>query len=1784
MTLTEFCGGEVFFDAEKVWNSTDPTFSNCYQQLVFDLVPCVYLWIFTIPYYFITRNSEESYIPISPLFKAKVITTILLWVFAWTNLIRSLVEWGQSAANVPAVDLVVPLIVGMTMALAVVLLQYDRMKGVRSSGFLTCYWLLFLLTWAFVFKSKVSLIMSGKVLTGGQILRCVTFFLSYLAVIVNFAFCFFADKPPAFKKADLKAANLTIKTNITYIQAREDEIHMRLIPAKSEDEKPHETSPEEGATFLSKITFWWFTRMVILGYKQPLVDSNLWNLKKSDASGNIAQHFLKNWNAERAKNSKVLSAKPTTSNGSAKHDKTAEKELLIKHKKGGGKRKGSLLWAMCKTFGPYFLVGSLLKICQDCLSFVGPQILSGLISFTTNDEPAWRGYFLAVSLFVVAMTQSTILQQYFHICFVVGMRLRSAIISAVYRKALVMSNSARKESTLGEIVNLMSVDAQRFMDLMTYLNVVWSGPFQIIVALYFLWQELGPSVLAGLAIMILLIPINALIASKARALQVKQMGYKDERIKLMNEILNGIKVLKMYAWEMSFKDKITKIRSKELKQLRRAAYLNALSQFAVVWTPFLVSLTTFAVYVMIDDHNVLDAQKAFVSLSLFNILRFPLTMLPTVVSSIVQASVSLQRLEKFLNNDELDESNVDRKPTSSANMISIDNGTFKWDREQDDILKNISMSVPDGSLVAVVGQVGCGKSSLMSAMLGDMEKTEGRVSVQGSIAYVPQQAWIQNLTAQDNITFGKELDICRYQDVVEACELKADFDMLPAGDQTEIGERGINLSGGQKQRVAIARAVYQDAQIYLFDDPLSSVDSHVGKNIFDNVLGPGGCLKRKTRILVTHGLAFLPQVDKIYVLVDGQITEAGNYNELLEKDGAFAEFLRNYAQTEDDDEFNKRNGQPVIGYKEEKTKKNPMSDMPMQFDCCGGVTMAMDEESSNKYSAPKKKIIIPENKSCKSSSKKSTTCHKDDEKKKTDCCGGVTMATKEENCNKKKVQEDKCCSGKPTTCHKEDNKPKKNCCGGVAMATGEDNCSKKTPEDKCCKNSSEKKATTCHNEDTKTKNDCCGGVTIATEEKACNNKKVEDKCCTGKPTSCHGDTKKNPMSEAPKKTDCCGNAKEEKSCNKKKIPEDKCCNNSSGKPSTCHKEEKPVKKNPITEAPVQFDCCGGCTVPMDFSEEKDEKLSPAKKGDKLISAEKAATGSVKLSVFVSYMRSIGYFLSFLICLFFVLQYAAQIYSSIWLSDWSMDPLNPDGTQNGTQLRLGVYGILGLCQAFMVLSSSLSLTYGAVAAATVMQFDMLCRIVRAPMSFFDTTPLGRLMNRFSKDVYLVDEVIPRTLSSFLMTFFKTAGTFAVIIYSTPLFAVVIVPLLLLYYFIQRFYVRTSRQLKRLESISRSPIYSHFGESLAGATTIRAYGLQQNFIWENEVKIDTNQMSYYPIVVSNRWLGLRLELVGNCVILFAAIFAVSGKGMIDAGIVGLSISYAMQVTSCMSCMVREASTLETNIVAVERVKEYSNVSQEAPLVVAKESPPANWPAEGGIEFENYSTRYRPGLDLVVKNFTVDIKGGEKIGVAGRTGAGKTSLTMALFRIIESSDGCIRIDGINIAKMGLQDLRSKLSIIPQDPVLFSGSLRMNLDPFDAYSDEQLWSALEHSHLKNFVESLPSKLEHEVSEGGENLSVGQRQLVCLARALLRNSKILVLDEATAAVDFETDDLIQATIRVQFEQCTTFTIAHRLNTIMDSTRVIVLDAGRIAEFDSPQNLLKKKGIFYGMAKDAGLV
>ncbi|XP_074651922.1 multidrug resistance-associated protein 1-like isoform X2 [Tubulanus polymorphus] len=1571
MSFEGFCGSE-FWNVTLTWNTTQPDFTSCFKETILKWVPCGFLWIVLPVYLYILKSSKLPVVYLSNLSIAKTIVGIFICFAVLLDLLKAISEYA-SGDDPASVYFVTPTIQLLTYIAAIGLMQYERIKGYITSGVMFLFWVLQIVTAIVPFYSKI-VSAQNKGIT--DMFRFVTFYMYFTLLLIEIVLSSFAEK--------LSRIGIYQDPNLC---------------------------PEVKSSFLSRITFWWMNSVIITGYKKPLEESDMWSLNPRDLTVTNAPVLDKAWNAELSKFRKhrkiVLERRRSEVNGdvafsrderrrtSSNNMKISEDErtpLLTSTSSRGSSRQGydgervdvkiedgktkkeelhpSLVKVMVKCYGPTMLKAHLCKLIYDFMTFVNPLLLKLLIGYTEDlGMQQWKGFLYAFLFFFNAIIQSFFFHQLFHIGMTLGMRVKSAVIAAIYKKALTMSNEARKTSTVGEIVNLMSVDAQRLQDVAGYLWMVWSCPLQITLAVWQLWNELGPSVLAGVAVMVLLLPLNGVIATKQRSLQLTQMQLKDSRIKLMNEVLNGIKVLKLYAWEESFQNKVSEIRDKELINLRKTQYLSAFTTFVWTCAPYIVTLTSFVAYLL--SGNVLTAENAFVSLSLFNILRFPMNLLPAIITYLVMASVSIKRVNRFLENDDINEDDVFHNPLAE-DPVKIADGFFSWGKDDPEVLKNINIKIPDGCLCAVIGQVGAGKSSLISALLGEMNKIDGFVNVRGKVAYVAQQAWIQNETVRNNILFGNEVDCNKYDRVVQACALEQDLKILPGGDQTEIGEKGINLSGGQKQRVNLARAVYDDADLYLLDDPLSAVDSHVGKHIFDEVIGKTGLLAKKTRILVTHGLHWLPKVDLIICLKNGEIREMGTYSDLVSQNGECAQLLRQYLIQEDPDSEDEE--EEIAALKDDIFKKVESADETM--------------------------------------------------------------------------------------------------------------------------------------------------TEVTTEDEA----------------------GENPIRRRRKLS---------RSLSRRKSIED---------------------------PPKKIDC--------------NDKYGAEKK-DKLIEDEKSETGKVRWIVFLTYLKALQYRLILPSLVFFLGYQACALYSNVWLSMWTEDPILTNGTYatnsslylSTRDLYLGVYGGLGAGQAAFVLVYAMGTAYCTVLASKTLHLNMLKNILRSPMSFFDTTPIGRIVNRFSRDIETIDNLLPQVFRQFLTTLFTVISTLIIIVFSTPLFASVIVPLGIFYYMVQRFYIPTSRQLKRVESTTRSPIYVNFSETITGASTIRAYSRQEAFQLESARRVDKNLIFYFAGIASNRWLGYRLEFVGSLIVLSAALFAVIGRGSISGGLVGLSISYALQITSSLNWMVRMSSDLETNVVSVERVKEYAETPTEADWYEPSANLDPEWPEEGQVAFDGYKTRYREGLELVLHGINLRINGGEKVGIVGRTGAGKSSMTLCLFRMIEAAEGSILIDGINIASIGLHQLRTKLTILPQDPVLFSGSLRMNLDPFDEFSDDQLWNSLEHAHLKTFVQSLSERLEYECGEGGQNLSIGQRQLVCLARTLLHKTKILVLDEATAAVDLETDDLIQQTIRKEFADCTILTIAHRLNTIMDNDRVLVLDYGNVKEFDSPTELLKdKNSMFYKMAKDAGLV
>ncbi|KAG0232674.1 Canalicular multispecific organic anion transporter 2 [Actinomortierella wolfii] len=1385
-----------------------------------------------------------------------------------------------------------------------------------------------------------------------------------------------------------------------------------LPRGRSKVQKASTASRFEKANLFSRLIYHYLQPVMAYGYKNPLTAKDIEGMMPDKMrSATVHTHLNALW-----------------------------KEEVAKSKRKG--TKPSLFWTVMRSHGWGWVPIMTYRLTASAFTYVGPQLLSEVLKFiasynTPNPAPVALGIILAFGMFFGSMMNSILMAQFFEATAIFGLNARTALIGMVYRKSLVLSSGAKQKSTSGEITNHMSVDAERWNNAVTFMPSFVSIPFELAVALWLLYQQIGWSVFAGLATIFVMMPFQAMIAKFYQKAKTQKLEAMDARIRIMNEILSGIKIVKLYGWEDSFKERATVFRNRELKTLRRMGVVFSFLSIMFTAMPLLVTLVAFAVYATVGGPDFtpgdMSPQVVFVSITLFAMLNRPIGMISHIMSETIGVVVATRRIQKFLLAEEVNDSsdsvsrNLPEDP--STPLVKIENGVFAWVKEHPEVesekekkarlkanekkyqqalkearkagkpdpereideqdkeidrsptLTNINLSVSKGSLTAIVGRVGQGKTTLLSSMIGDTYCRQGSVKVYGRMAYVPQQAWIVNATLKDNILFGNEFDQAKYDRIVMACGLLPDIAMLPAGDMTEIGERGINLSGGQKQRVSLARAAYEDADLYLLDDPLSAVDAHVDQHLWQHLIGPEGILKDKTRLLVTHAIHHLGEADQIVVLKDGTISETGRYQELMDAKDDFYQLITEYSVKQREDKAN-------------ADKKN----------------------AENSKDNEKKAALRRQN------SKRSTHSSSD---------GSVTQDGEEDD----------------------------------------------------------------QHDDSKT--------TVGSND---------------------------------------------------------------------------VKKDTKAE---------------------------------LVAEEKMAIGSVKWKIYTIYAKAASLKYSGIVLLTFVIAQACQIGTNVWLKHWTSSESNSSSVGQ----LLGIYALLVLVYALLNVTASFSaMVLAALRASERLHETLLGTLLRLPMSYFDTTPLGRIVNRFSSDIFAIDETVSWNFINVLLCGASALGTIIVIATATPIFLVVVPPLLIAYLFVQAYYMRSSRAMKRIDSVSKSPLYQHFSETLSGVSSIRALNASQRFIEENASKADKSAQAYFTWVLGNRWLQIRLELLGAIIVLAAGLFAVLGRQKLDASIVGLSLSYALSVTQDITWLVRSYCDLQNQLVAVERVHEMSSLNQEAPAEtdVDKTLPP-NWPEKGHLVFSNYSTRYRQGLDLVVKNINFEVQPGEKVGIVGRTGAGKSSLTLALFRIIEAANshwakashngadsdasdeakqkrleeeakaaelekveveedgGKIILDGVDISTVGLKTLRQHLAIIPQDPTLFAGTVRENLDPFDEHEDADLWAALERAHLKEHVSSLQGGLNFKVSQNGDNFSVGQRALICLARALLRKSKVLVLDEATAAVDMQTDELIQRTIRTEFKDRTILTIAHRIKTIVDSDKILVLEKGRVAEFDSPKVLLQNK-------------
>lgn len=1400
------------------------------------------------------------------------------------------------------------------------------------------------------------------------------------------------------------------------------------------------------ASLLSLATFSWLDSLVLKGYRQPLELEDVWNLTSSQKAAVVLTDFRKR------------------------------------------QMRGSFAWKLIRYF-----IGTILKqgawtIFANLFVFVPSLLLKAILEYvedprSTTPNAAWL---YAILLFFSAIVQGVADGQALWIGRKMGVRIRAIIIGEIYAKALrrkagAATDAARKaaeesadpkdvkpkknkllsfgrkkkaaangndaaeagaaklaesdleeaatQANVGTIINLMAIDSFKVSEVGAYLHFLWASvPVQIIMAVILLYKIMGFSSFAGIALMVLMLPVNLFIARQFNKVQNAILKGTDARIHATNEVLQNIRIIKYFAWEQRFQDIVNEKRKAELKSLRRRYILWSCA--ATVWygTPILITFLSFFLYTVVEKKQ-LTPSIAFPALSMFTLLRVPLDQLADMVAHVQESKVSLDRVDKYLNEeetekyDQLRDSNIDR-----PSQIGLENATLTWgttslrpeapsssDSGADAFrLINVNVNFPIGRLSIIAGPTGSGKTSLLMALLGEMRLVEGRVHLPGgmasrtelpvdpetglidSVAYCAQEAWLVNDTVKENIIFASPYDEKRYRAVLKACALERDIEILDAGDQTLVGEKGIGLSGGQKQRISLARAVYSSARHLLLDDCLSAVDSHTAKHIFRQAL-TGPLMLNRSCVLVTHNVALtVPQADHVVVLENGKVTAQGKPDEVASS-GALGE---------------------------EFSKSRP---------------------------------------------------------------------------------------------------------GSRASSRG----------------------------------------------------------LSRVPSQHEGDTADE---------------------------------NSAAVNGTANKSQKDEKSR-MTEG--------------------------------------KATGSIKWSTVIMYLRSMGSWYYWIMAVsVFCMQQLGSVSTNIWIRQWansyhtsnagaegdvgsyaaaahlkpptfnvgsvskmstwgppqlnsrSVGPITDDGQVN-VGYYLGVYALLGIVYVVISLTREAVLFWGSLHASWKIHDNLLRAVMHAKFRFFDSTPLGQLMNRFSKDIESVDQEVAPVAIGMLHSLASVIMIVILISVITPGFLVAGIFITLVYTALGAVYLNSSRDLKRLESVQRSPLYQQFGETLNGIVTIRAYGDGPRFIVDNHRRINAYNRPHIYLWASNRWLALRVDWTGALVSFFSATFVLINVGKIDAGAAGLSLTYAVTFTENVLWLVRLYSEVQQNMNSVERVREYLEVEQEAAAIIPEARPEANWPTQGAVEFKGYTTRYRPDLDPVLKEVSFSVKAGEKVGIVGRTGAGKSSLALALFRGLEAEKGQILIDGVNIGSIGLRDLRENITIVPQDPTLFTGTIRSNLDPFGLFSDEEIFTALRRVHLigsgtsgtatpmtsstaleangmngstasvtdnKNVFHNLDSL----VSESGSNLSQGQRQLLCLARALLKKPRVLMMDEATASIDYATDGKIQETLR-ELRDNTIITIAHRLQTIIDYDKVLVLDHGRVIEFDHPWTLINKEdGLFRSMCDNSG--
>ncbi|KAI3689821.1 hypothetical protein L2E82_47791 [Cichorium intybus] len=1223
------------------------------------------------------------------------------------------------------------------------------------------------------------------------------------------------------------------------------------------------------AGMLSKFTFWWLNPLMIKGKSKVLDDRDIPKLRREDRAEECYYRFMETMKKRREK---------SVSSGRGDSDPSVFSTLFV--------------WQSKKL-----VITGVFALIKVLAMASGPLILRAFIRFCQGKGSfEHEGYFLTLGLFLAKFLESVSERQLKFRNRVIGLQVKSMLCAAVYQKQLRLSNDAKLSYSPGQIMNYATVDATRIGEFPFWFHHIWTIGLQICLGIFIIYYSVGVATIAALLVIISTVVGNIPLGKLQHKHITKLMAAQDRRLKAITEAIANMKVLKLYAWETHFREAAGKLRNEEMKWL--SAVISQRGFFMLMFwsSPAIVAVVTFWSCYLLGIP--LDASNVFTFLATIRIIQEPIQNISDVAAVFIEARVALSRVVKFLEAPELQKEGKNHENMEDRSVI-IKCESISWnDDSSKPTLADVNLEVPTGKKVAICGEVGTGKSTLISAILGEIPNIKGTVEVYGKVAYVSQTAWIQTGTIRDNILFGKLMDEEKYLDVVTKCSLVKDIEMFPFGDQTIIGERGVNLSGGQKQRVQLARALYQDADIYLLDDPFSAVDAHTATSLFKEYIMEA--LSSKTVFLVTHQVDFLPTFDDILLIAYGKIKQTGTYDQLLD--------------------------------------------------------------------------------SCK------------------DFQNLVIALTHTSNSNNQ------------------------------------------TPD------------------------------------------------------------------------------------------------NSQKSPKSPNQEIKQINPKQDLES------------------------------SQLIKKEEREAGDTGLKPYKQYLtqsNGVFYFtMSVLSHFSYIIIYFMQ---NLWLAK------EVQGGNVNQRNMLVVYMIMAFVMILFLLGRSYFIIKLGVKTSIAMFSKLITSLYRAPMSFYDSTPVGRIISRVSSDLSIVDIELAMKFTVGIGTTMNTYFSFGVLTFLTWPILFIIIPTVYVTVLLQKFYYASAKELMRLDGTSKSLVASHLAQSIDGVVTIRAFGEEERFFLEHLCLIDNNASPFFHSFSANEWLIQRLEML--CAVI------VSGSALAvtllpfqesDSGIIGMALSYGLSLNIFLVVSIQLQCQLSNLIVSVERLEQYMHIPSEAPKIIEDNRPSRNWPSTGKVDIQNLKIRYQPNSPLVLHGINCIFEGGHKIGIVGRTGSGKTTLIGALFRLVEPTEGKIIIDEIDITTIGLHDLRGNFGIIPQEPTLFSGSIRYNLDPLGEHSDHELWKVLEKCQLQEAIHDKKDGLDSLVVQDGSNWSLGQRQLFCLGRALLKRRKILVLDEATASIDNATDTIIQKTIREEFQDCTVITVAHRIPTVIYCTMVLVMKDGNVMEYDKPTKLMNE--------------